>query len=98
MGDGVVSPLEQGFIMGIESILVMLLIGAVAGWLAGKLVRGGGFGLLGNIVIGILGALIAGFVLPRLGFSVGGGVIAAILHSTIGAVILLVVVRLIKRA
>ncbi|MFT4149620.1 MAG: GlsB/YeaQ/YmgE family stress response membrane protein [Paracoccaceae bacterium] len=84
--------------MGIESIVVMLIVGAVAGWLAGKLVRGGGFGILGNIVIGILGAVVAGFILPRLGFGVGGGVLWAIIHSTIGAVILLVVVRLIKQA
>jgi len=84
--------------MGIESLLVMLLIGAIAGWLAGQLVAGFGYGLLGNIVIGILGAVIASFLLPRLGFGLGGGILPAIIHSTIGAVILLVVIRLIKRA
>ncbi|MGO4851327.1 GlsB/YeaQ/YmgE family stress response membrane protein [Phaeovulum sp. W22_SRMD_FR3] len=83
--------------MGIESLLLMLLIGAIAGWLAGKIVSGSGFGLLGNIVVGILGAVVAGYLLPRLGFGVGGGVIAAILHATLGAVVLLVVVRLVKR-
>ncbi|HBD89663.1 MAG: hypothetical protein A2092_11960 [Rhodobacteraceae bacterium GWE1_64_9] len=84
--------------MGIESLVVMLLVGAVAGWLAGKLVSGSGFGLLGNIVVGILGAFIASLVLPRIGFAVGGGVVAAIIHSTLGAVILLVIARVLKRA
>lgn len=76
----------------------MLFVGAVAGWLAGKLVAGGGYGLLGNIVVGILGAVVASFILPRIGFGFGGGVFSSILHSTIGAVILLFVIRLIKRA
>lgn len=84
--------------MGIESLLLMLLIGAVAGWLAGKIVSGFGYGLLGNMVVGILGALVASFILPRLGFGMGGGVLAAIIHSTLGAIILLVVIRLVKRA
>jgi uncharacterized membrane protein YeaQ/YmgE (transglycosylase-associated protein family) len=84
--------------MGIESLLLMLLIGAVAGWLAGKIVSGFGYGLLGNMVVGILGALVASFILPRLGFGMGGGVFAAIIHSTLGAIILLVVIRLVKRA
>lgn len=84
--------------MGIESFVALLLIGAVAGWLAGKIVSGYGFGLLGNIVIGILGALIASYLLPRMGFGLGGGLLAAILHSTLGAVILLVLLRIVKRA
>ena len=83
--------------MGIESLLVMLLIGAVAGWLAGTIVSGFGYGLLGNMVVGIVGAVVAGFVLPRLGFGMGGGILTAILHSTIGAVIVLVIVKLVKR-
>lgn len=83
--------------MGIESLLVMLLIGAIAGWLAGKIVSGFGYGLLGNVVIGIIGAFVASFILPRLGFGMGGGVMAAILHSTLGAVIVLVIVKLVKR-
>ena len=84
--------------MGIESWFVMLIVGAVAGWLAGKIMNGGGFGLLGNIVVGIVGAFLAGVILPQIGFEVGGGVFAAILHSTIGAVILLFLIRLVKRA
>ena len=61
--------------MGIESILIILLIGAIAGWLAGQIVSGFGYGLLGNIVIGIVGAFIAGAILPRVGFGFGGGIL-----------------------
>ena len=84
--------------MGIESLLVFLIVGAIAGWLAGLLVKGYGFGLLGNIVVGIVGAVIAGWLFPVLGFSIGGGILAAIIHSTIGAVILLVLLRVVKQA
>lgn len=84
--------------MGIESIIVLLLVGAVAGWLAGKIVSGFGFGLVGNIVVGILGAFIASWILPRLGIGIGGGILAAIIHATIGAVILLALLRVVKRA
>jgi uncharacterized membrane protein YeaQ/YmgE (transglycosylase-associated protein family) len=84
--------------MGIESLLVFLIVGAIAGWLAGVLVKGFGFGLLGNIVVGIVGAFIAGWLFPMLGVSLGSGVVAAIIHATIGAVILLVLIRLVKRA
>ncbi|MEZ5855209.1 MAG: GlsB/YeaQ/YmgE family stress response membrane protein [Hyphomicrobiaceae bacterium] len=75
----------------------MACIGAVAGWLAGQIMKGGGFGVLGNIVVGIVGAAIAGFVLPRLGIFIGGGVIAAIINAVIGACLLLFVVSLVKR-
>ena len=84
--------------MGIESIVVFIIVGAVAGWLAGLIVKGVGFGLLGNIVVGIVGAFIAGLVFPAVGISLGQGVMAAIIHSTIGAVILLVLSGLVKRA
>ncbi|BCG92841.1 GlsB/YeaQ/YmgE family stress response membrane protein [Mesorhizobium sp. 131-2-1] len=84
--------------MGIESLLVFIIIGAIAGWLAGLIVKGFGFGLIGNIVVGIVGALIAGWLFPRLGFAIGGGILAAIIHSTIGAVILLVLIKLVKQA
>jgi uncharacterized membrane protein YeaQ/YmgE (transglycosylase-associated protein family) len=83
--------------MGVGSIIVMLIVGAIAGWLAGKLVKGHGFGLSGNIVVGIVGALLAGFIFPRLGFGPAGGTFAAIIHATIGAVILLVLIRVAKR-
>lgn len=84
--------------MGIESVIVLLLVGAVAGWLAGKIVSGFGFGLVGNIVVGILGAFIASWILPRLGIGVGGGIVASIIHATIGAVILLALLRVVKKA
>lgn len=84
--------------MGIESLLIFLIVGAVAGWLAGQLVKGYGFGLVGNIVVGIVGALIAGWLFPAIGISLGTGIIAAIIHATIGAVILLVLLRLVKQA
>ena len=84
--------------MGIESLIVFLLVGAIAGWLAGLLVKGFGFGLLGNIVVGIVGAFIAGWLFPALGLTLGGGILAAIIHATIGAVILLVIIRLVKQA
>ena len=84
--------------MGIESIVVFLVVGEVAGWLAGQIVRGVGFGLVGNIVVGIVGAFIAGWLLPQVGISIGGGIIASIINAVIGAVILLVIIGLIKRA
>ncbi len=82
----------------IESLLVFLLVGAIAGWLAGLVVKGRGLGLVGNIVIGILGAFIAGWLLPQLGVSIGAGLVGAILSAMIGAIILLVVVMAIRRA
>ncbi len=83
--------------MGIESIIVLLIVGAVAGWLAGQIVKGYGFGVVGNIVVGIVGALIASWLFPAIGVSLGSGWVAAILHSTIGAVILLVLIGLVRR-
>ena len=84
--------------MGVESLLVFIIIGAIAGWLAGLIVSGFGFGLIGNIIVGIVGAFIAGWLFPRIGFSMGGGILAAIVHATIGAIILLVLVKVLKRA
>ena len=84
--------------MTLESLIVFLLIGAVAGWLAGLIVKGFGFGIIGNIVVGIVGAFIAGYVFPALNVSLGAGIIGAIIHATIGAILLLLVVRVLKRA
>jgi uncharacterized membrane protein YeaQ/YmgE (transglycosylase-associated protein family) len=80
------------------SLLVFLLVGAIAGWLAGLIVRGFGFGLIGNIVVGIIGALVAGYLLPKLGVGVPAGMIGDILSAVVGAVIVLVIVGLIRRA
>jgi uncharacterized membrane protein YeaQ/YmgE (transglycosylase-associated protein family) len=84
--------------MDLQSLIVLLLVGLVAGWLAGQFVKGGGFGLIGDIIVGIVGALIAGWLFPYLGISLGGGILGAIISATIGAVILLVIIRLVKRA
>ncbi len=84
--------------MGIESFIVFLIVGAIAGWLAGKIVIGFGFGLIGNIVVGIVGAFVAGLVFPVIGLSLGGGILASIIHATLGAVILLFLIKLLKRA
>ena len=78
------------------SIIVFLIIGAVAGWLAGKIMTGGGFGFVGNIIIGIIGAVVGGFVFGFVGVSTGG-FIGSIITSTIGAILFLYIVRLVKR-
>ena len=82
--------------MSNESILVVLFVGLVAGWLAGKIVHGTGFGIIGDILVGIAGALIATFLFPRLGLHIGTGLLSEIIYSAIGAVILLLVVRLLR--
>ena len=79
-----------------ESLLVILVVGLVAGWLAGKIVDGSGFGILGDVIIGIAGAFIGTWLLPRLGIDVGVGMTAAIISATIGAVVLLLAVRLVR--
>ena len=84
--------------MDIQAIIIWLIVGAVAGWLAGMVVKGGGFGLIGDIIVGIVGALIAGWLLPQLGIVIGTGIVAAIIDAFIGAVILLLILRLISRA
>ena len=83
--------------MALEAIIIILIVGAVAGWLAGQIVRGMGFGLIGNIVVGIVGALVAGWLLPRIGIAIGGGMVASIINATIGAVVLLVIIGLVRR-
>jgi uncharacterized membrane protein YeaQ/YmgE (transglycosylase-associated protein family) len=79
-----------------EGLLVIIFVGLVAGWLAGKIVRGTGFGILGDILVGILGALVAGLLFPRLGIRLGSGLVSEIIYSAIGAIILLLVVRLVR--
>jgi len=79
-----------------EGILVILFVGLVAGWLAGKIVRGAGFGIVGDIVIGILGALIASLLFPKLGIHLGRGLVSEIVYSALGAVILLLIVGLVR--
>lgn len=78
-----------------ESLLVIIIVGIIAGWLAGLLVQGGGFGILGDLVIGVLGAFIGDYVLARLHIVLAHGLVGAIVDATIGAVILLVILRLV---
>ena len=82
--------------MGIESLIVWLIVGAIAGWLAGQIMKGG-FGLVGNIVLGIVGAVVAGWLLPRLGLYIGGGLVGDIINATIGAIIVIFLLRLVAR-
>ena len=79
-----------------QGILVVLFVGLVAGWLAGKIVRGTGFGIIGDILVGIAGALVASLLFPKLGIRIGSGLVSEIVYSTIGAVLLLLVVRLVR--
>src|SRR3974390_2554426 len=87
----------RGDEMDAQTLIIWLIVGGVAGWLAGMVVKGGGYGLIGDIVVGIVGALIAGWLLPQIGIVIGGGFISAIINAFIGAVILLIILRLIKR-
>jgi uncharacterized membrane protein YeaQ/YmgE (transglycosylase-associated protein family) len=79
-----------------ESLLVILLVGIAAGWLAGQIVQGTGLGLIGDMVIGVVGAFIGDWLLPRLGIHLGVGIISAIINATIGAVVLLLIIRLVR--
>lgn len=83
--------------MGITALIIFLAIGAVAGWLAGTLMKGGGFGLVKNIIIGILGSIIGGFVFGLLGIQ-WGGLVGSIVTATVGAALLLFVVGKIKKS
>ncbi|MCM2971062.1 MULTISPECIES: GlsB/YeaQ/YmgE family stress response membrane protein [Larsenimonas] len=78
-------------------IILWLIIGGLAGWIAGKIMRGGGFGIVGNIVVGIVGAVIGGALLSVLGLSSSGGIIGSLVTALIGAVVLLWIVSLIKK-
>ena len=81
---------------GLESLIILLIIGAIAGWLAGVIVKGYGFGLIGNIVVGIVGAFIGNWLFPQLGFTMEYPV-GAIVSATVGAILLLFVIGLIRR-
>ncbi|MGO4685893.1 GlsB/YeaQ/YmgE family stress response membrane protein [Hyphomicrobium sp. 2TAF46] len=81
-----------------QALIVWLIIGAVAGWLAGLIMSGGGFGLVGDIIVGIIGAFIAGWLFPFLGVHLGGGIVGEVIAAAIGAIILLFVARLVRRA
>lgn len=84
--------------MSLETLIIWLLIGAIAGWLAGVIVKGYGFGLVGNIVVGILGAIFGGWLFGALGLGVSLGIVGTIIGATIGAVLLLLIIRVLRRA
>ena len=79
-----------------QSILVILIVGVVAGWLAGQIVRGGGMGIIADLAVGIIGAFIGSWLLPKMGIVLGTGLLAEIINATIGAIILLLIIRLIQ--
>ena len=81
-----------------QALIIWLIIGAIAGWLAGLIMTGGGFGLIGNIIVGIIGAVVAGWLFPNFWPMTGNPMVSAIIHSLIGAIIVLFVVGLLKRA
>ena len=86
--------------MGTDALIVLIIVGAIAGWAAGQIVKGYGFGLIGNIIVGVVGAFLAGWLLPKLGvhISVGGGpIVNQIVIAIIGAVILLFILGLVRR-
>jgi uncharacterized membrane protein YeaQ/YmgE (transglycosylase-associated protein family) len=78
-----------------ESLLVIIAVGLIAGWLAGQVMRGSGFGLIGDLIVGWLGALIGDWLLPRLNIHLGAGIVALVFNALIGAIVLLLILRLI---
>ena len=80
-----------------ESLLVIVIVGIVAGWLAGRVMEGGGFGLIGDLLVGLIGAFIGDWLLPQLGIHLGVGIVALIINAFIGAVVLLLILRLVTR-
>ncbi|MGZ5823565.1 MAG: GlsB/YeaQ/YmgE family stress response membrane protein [Hyphomicrobium sp.] len=80
-----------------QSLIILLIVGAIAGWLAGTIVKGYGFGLIGNIIVGVIGAFIGGWLFPSLGLWDLPGIVGVIVSATLGAIILLVIIGLIRR-
>jgi uncharacterized membrane protein YeaQ/YmgE (transglycosylase-associated protein family) len=89
-------PLAEESVMHLsnQSLLVIVLVGIIAGWLAGRVMEGGGFGLIGDLLVGLIGAFIGNWLLPQLGIHLGVGIVAAIMNAFIGAVVFLLVLRL----
>lgn len=79
------------------AVVWFVLVGIAAGWLAGQFVKGGGFGLIGDLVVGIVGALLGGFIFSSLGIGAGSGLLGSLIVATVGAVVLLLLIRLLKR-
>ena len=83
--------------MDLTSLLLLLLIGAIAGWLATQIMKGRTYGLVGNIIIGVIGAFLGGWLFDLVGLSVSGGLLGALLTALVGAIVLLWILRLLKR-
>jgi uncharacterized membrane protein YeaQ/YmgE (transglycosylase-associated protein family) len=81
-----------------ESLLIILVVGVVAGWLAGQILQGTGFGLVGDLILGVLGAFIGNWLLPLLNIRIGSGLVSAIANATIGAIVLLLVLGALRRS
>jgi uncharacterized membrane protein YeaQ/YmgE (transglycosylase-associated protein family) len=84
--------------MIVMNFIWYVLIGLCAGWLAGQLVKGGGFGIVGDIIVGVIGALLGGYLFSLFGVSTGGGLLGSLVVATIGAIVLLFGIRLVKSA
>ena len=89
--------IAKGGYMSGQELLIILLVGLIAGWLAGQIMQGTGYGLIADIALGIVGALIGAWLLPQLGIHLGSGIVAAVISATIGALLLLLVLRLVYR-
>ncbi len=83
---------------GTHGLIAWIVIGVIAGWLAGLLVKGGGFGLIGDLIVGVIGAVVGGWLAGKFGIHIGPGIISSIITAAIGAIILLVIIRLVRRA
>jgi uncharacterized membrane protein YeaQ/YmgE (transglycosylase-associated protein family) len=90
------NPEDSKMHMSSESLLIILAVGLVAGWLAGQIVRGVGFGIIGDLIIGVMGAFIGSWLLPQLGIHLGAAIVAEIVNATIGAIILLLIIHLVR--
>jgi len=83
--------------MDLTSLIIFILVGLIAGWLAGMIMKGRGFGLIGNIIVGLIGGLLGGWIFKSLNWSIGTGVVSSIITSLIGAIILLVILSFFKK-
>jgi uncharacterized membrane protein YeaQ/YmgE (transglycosylase-associated protein family) len=92
------TPVVKEWDMEPQGIIIWLIIGGVAGWLAGLIMRGGGYGIVGDIVVGIIGSVVFGWLFGALGYGSGTGIVGSIVASTIGAVVLIFILRLVTRA
>lgn len=84
--------------MDLNALLVMAIIGGIAGWLASVIMKGAGLGLVGDIILGIVGAVVGGWLFGVLGISTGGGIVGAIIPALVGAIVVLGLLKVIKRA